>query len=91
VVSVPFDNDTLASSTGAPTYTMNESHGALAPAASELMKLPSFVAGAAVPVPIIELLSGSLSNHPARTPVVVFFAVDMFVLKLNEIVSGPVS
>src|SRR5262245_24426931 len=91
VISFPFTNSgaenvTSSSFTGAPTYTMNESHGALLPARLELMKLPSLVGVAPAPTPICALLIGSLSNQPARTPSIVFLSVDMLVLKLNEIV-----
>src|SRR5215471_5070200 len=92
VISLPptnsgAENVTLSSFTGAPTYTMNESHGALAPATSELMKLPSLDGVAPEPTPTCALLTGSLSNQPARTPVLVFLSVDMLVLKLNEMLS----
>src|SRR5262245_23192523 len=63
---------------------MNESQGALAPAAVALMKLPSFEGLAPSPTPSWALLIGSLSNQPVCTPVDEFLSVDMLVLKLNE-------
>src|SRR5262245_42354592 len=80
------ENVTASSFTGAPTYTMNESQGALAPATVALMKLPSLDGAAPTPTPICALLIGSLSNQPTSTPAELFFRVDMLVLKLNEIV-----
>src|SRR5512143_2630489 len=70
------ENVTLFSSTGAPTYTMNESHGAFAPATEAQMKLPSLAGVAVEPTPTCALLTGSLSNQPICTPVVVFLLVD---------------
>src|SRR5262245_59880699 len=91
VISLPptnsgAENVTSSSLTGAPTYIMKESQGALAPATSELMKLLSLDGVAPEPTPTCALPIGSLSNQPARTPVVVFLSVDMLVLKLKEIV-----
>src|SRR5262245_55307137 len=50
----PSEYTQASSSTGAPTYTMNESCGAFAPAAELEMKLPATTA------------NGSPWNHPAR-------------------------
>jgi hypothetical protein len=54
-----------SSSTGEPTYTMNESRGALTPAAELEMKFPDVTA------------SGSPWNQPVRVVAAVPIAVDM--------------
>src|SRR6185369_1369664 len=71
----PSEYTQAASLTGAPTYTMNESCGANAPAAELLMKLPAVTA------------SGSPWNQPVRVAAAVPMLVLMRVRYLNETVS----
>ena len=61
----PSEYTQAPSLTGAPTYTMNESCGAFAPAAELEMKLPAVTA------------SGSPWNQPLRVVAVVPMLVDM--------------
>src|SRR6185503_9279952 len=71
----PSEYTQAASFTGAPTYTMNESCGALTPAAVLEMKFPDVT------------VSGSPWNQPVRVVAVVPIAVDMRVRYLNDTVS----